>query len=79
VVPTGAVGNAEFLAGYGAAQAVPGPLFTMAAYLGAVMRADGAGVGGWMGGFVCLLAIFTPAGLLVGAFSAGAGWLITVV
>jgi chromate transporter len=34
VVPSGAVGNAEFLAGYGASQAVPGPLFTFAAYRG---------------------------------------------
>lgn len=65
VVPTGAVGNAEFLAGYGAAQAVPGPLFTFAAYLGAVMRPEVAGIGGWAGGFVCLLAIFLPAWLLV--------------
>ena len=37
VVPPGWVGNDAFLAGYGAAQAVPGPLFTFAAYLGAVM------------------------------------------
>ncbi len=65
VVPVGAVSNAEFLAGYGAAQAVPGPLFTFAAYLGAVMRPDVAGIGGWAGGFICLLAIFVPAWLLV--------------
>jgi chromate transporter len=38
VVPPGWVTSEEFLAGYGAAQAVPGPLFTLAAYLGAVMR-----------------------------------------
>ncbi len=38
VVPPGWIGNDAFLAGYGAAQAVPGPLFTFAAYLGAVMR-----------------------------------------
>jgi chromate transporter len=36
VVPSGIVSNADFLAGYGAAQAVPGPLFTFSAYLGAV-------------------------------------------
>jgi len=65
VVPGGAVTNAEFLAGYGAAQAVPGPLFTFAAYLGAVMRPEVAGIGGWLGGLVCLLAIFLPAWLLV--------------
>lgn len=65
VVPGGAVSNAEFLAGYGAAQAVPGPLFTFAAYLGATMRPEVAGIGGWKGGLACLLAIFLPAWLLV--------------
>lgn len=65
VVPGGAVSNAEFLAGYGATQAVPGPLFTFAAYLGAVMRPEVAGVGGWAGGLACLAAIFLPAWLLV--------------
>jgi len=62
VVPPGFVGNAEFLAGYGAAQAVPGPLFTFAAYLGAV--ADGV-LGGWAGGLVLLGAIFLPALLVL--------------
>jgi len=62
VVPGGAVSNAEFLAGYGAAQAVPGPLFTFAAYLGAVM--DGP-LSGWIGGLAFLLAIFLPGCLLV--------------
>jgi chromate transporter len=62
VVPQGWVGNAEFLAGYGAAQAVPGPLFTFAAYLGAVMQGP---LTGWVGGVVCLLMIFLPAWLLV--------------
>ena len=65
VVSSGAVGNAEFLAGYGAAQAVPGPLFTFAAYLGAVMQPSVGGVTGWVGAVVCLLAIFLPAWLLV--------------
>jgi chromate transporter len=65
VVPTGAVSNAEFLAGYGAAQAVPGPLFTFAAYLGAVMQPSVAGTTGWVGAIVCLVAIFLPAWLLV--------------
>uniref|UniRef100_UPI0035AEB5B6 chromate efflux transporter n=1 Tax=Hylemonella sp. TaxID=2066020 RepID=UPI0035AEB5B6 len=62
VVPGGTVNNAEFLAGYGAAQAVPGPLFTFAAYLGAVM--DGP-LAGWQGGLLFLVVIFVPAWLLV--------------
>jgi chromate transporter len=62
VVPTGWVGNDTFLAGYGAAQAVPGPLFTFAAFLGAAMPAP---LGGWSGGIILLLAIFLPAFLLV--------------
>jgi len=62
VVPPGAVGTTEFLAGYGAAQAVPGPLFTFAAYLGAVMQGP---LSGWLGGMVFLLVIFVPAWLLV--------------
>jgi chromate transporter len=62
VVPPGWVTNDAFLAGYGAAQAVPGPLFTFAAYLGAVMPAP---LGGWRGGLALLLAIFTAPFLLV--------------
>ena len=62
VVPTGWVSNDTFLAGYGAAQAVPGPLFTFAAFLGTAMNQSPAG---WLGGLLCLLAIFTPAFLLV--------------
>jgi chromate transporter len=62
VVPTGWVSNDAFLAGYGAAQAVPGPLFTFAAYLGAAMPEP---LGGWSGGLLLLLAIFLPAFLLV--------------
>jgi chromate transporter len=62
VVPGGQVSASEFVAGYGAAQAVPGPLFTFAAYLGAAMDPP---FGGWVGGLVCLLAIFLPAWLLV--------------
>jgi len=58
VVPSGWVSNDAFLAGYGAAQAVPGPLFTFAAYLGAV-------IGGWKAALVCLVAIFLPSFLLV--------------
>jgi chromate transporter len=62
VVPAGAVSTADFLAGYGAAQAVPGPLFTFAAYLGAVANGP---LHGWVGGLVLLLVIFLPAFLLV--------------
>ncbi|ABD70536.1 Chromate transporter [Rhodoferax ferrireducens T118] len=62
VVPNGLVSNDLFLAGYGAAQAVPGPLFTFAAYLGAVMTPP---LGGWLGGLGLLIAIFVPAFLLV--------------
>lgn len=51
-----------FLAGYGAAQAVPGPLFTFAAYLGAVIY---RGEHAWLGGLWCLLAIFLPGWLLI--------------
>jgi len=58
VVPSGWIGNDAFLAGYGAAQAVPGPLFTFAAYLGAV-------IGGWKTAVLCLVAIFLPSFLLV--------------
>lgn len=65
VVPSGAVSNADFLAGYGAAQAVPGPLFTFAAYLGAVAQGP---LHGWWGGLALLGVVFLPALLmLVGA------------
>ena len=63
VVPKGWVSDDAFLAGYGAAQAVPGPLFTFAAYLGTVMQ---QGLGGWRMGLWCLLAILLPAWLLIG-------------
>lgn len=62
VVPPGWVTNNAFLAGYGAAQAVPGPLFTFAAYLGAVMAAPPTGIAG---AALALAAIFAPAFLLV--------------
>jgi chromate transporter len=57
VVPPGWVTNDAFLAGYGAAQAVPGPLFTFAAYLGTVM---GPWPNGWLGAILCLVAMFLP-------------------
>ena len=62
VVPPGWVGHDSFLAGYGAAQAVPGPLFTFAAFLGAAMTTAPSG---WAGGLLCLAAIFLPSFLLV--------------
>lgn len=62
VVPPQWVSNDVFLAGYGAAQAVPGPLFTFAAFLGAAMNPAPTG---WLGGVICLLAIFTPSFLLI--------------
>jgi len=62
VVPPGWVSNDAFLAGYGAAQAVPGPLFTFSAYLGTVM---GQTPNGWQGGILCLVAIFLPSFLLL--------------
>jgi chromate transporter len=62
VVPPGWVTNNAFLAGYGAAQAVPGPLFTFSAYLGTVM---GPSPNGWAGGLICLAAIFLPSFLLL--------------
>ncbi len=62
VVPPGWVSNEAFLAGYGAAQAVPGPLFTFSAFLGASMTSAPSGV---IGAIICLLAIFAPSFLLV--------------
>lgn len=62
VVPPGWVTSAQFVAGYGAAQAVPGPLFTFAAYLGA---ATPLAPTGWVGGALALVAIFLPSFLLV--------------
>ncbi|MGS2779387.1 chromate efflux transporter [Robertmurraya sp. GLU-23] len=57
-VPTGMLTEEAFLAGYGATQAVPGPLFTFAAYLGTV-------ISGPQGGLLATFAIFLPAFLLV--------------
>jgi chromate transporter len=62
VVPPGWISNDAFLAGYGAAQAVPGPLITFACYLGSVMK---AGPGGWLGGLLCLSAVYVPVFLMV--------------
>jgi chromate transporter len=64
VVPQGWIGSDAFLAGYGAAQAVPGPLFTFAAYVGAAMHGPVSGVGG---AALALVAIYLPSFLLIGA------------
>jgi chromate transporter len=61
VVPPGWVTDDVFLAGYGAAQAVPGPLFTFAAYLGFVMGPQPNGIAG---AALCLVALFLPSFLL---------------
>jgi len=62
VVPPGWISDGRFLAGYGAAQAVPGPLFTFAAYLGAAMTPRPNGIAG---GLLCLVAIYLPSFLLL--------------
>jgi chromate transporter len=61
LVSPGWVSAEQFLAGYGAAQAVPGPLFTFSAYLGAVTW---IGPGGWLGAVLALASMFLPAFLL---------------
>ncbi len=72
VVAPGWVTDDAFLAGYGAAQAMPGPLFTFAAFLGAAMH---PGAGGAAGAIVPVLAIFLPGLLLlVGALSFWKRW-----
>lgn len=62
VVPPGWVSDSTFLAGYGAAQAVPGPLFTFAAYLGAMIAAPAYRL---LGAAAALMAIFLPSFLLI--------------
>lgn len=57
-VPTGLLSEEAFLAGYGVTQAVPGPLFTFAAFIGAAIN-------GWQGGLLATFAIFLPAFLLI--------------
>ncbi|HYS65364.1 MAG TPA: chromate efflux transporter [Paraburkholderia sp.] len=64
VVPRGWLSTNEFLAGYGAAQAVPGPLFSFAAFLGAASKGLPSGIGGAL---IATVAIFLPSFLLVGA------------
>lgn len=58
VVPAGWMSSEAFIAGYGAAQAVPGPLFTLAGYLGQLM-------GSFSGAAIAVVAMFLPSFLLV--------------
>ncbi len=62
VVLPGWVTQAQFLTGYSAAQAVPGPLFTFSAYLGAI---EGPSPNGWVGAIIALLGIYLPSFLLL--------------
>lgn len=62
VVPTGWLSDDQFLAGYGAAQAVPGPLFSFAAYLGAIRTPEPNAI---TGAALALAAIFLPSFLLI--------------
>lgn len=62
VVQSGWVTPNQFLAGYGAAQAVPGPLFTFASYLGAVLSSE---PNGFFGATIALIAVFLPGFLLL--------------
>ena len=62
VVAPGFVSDSAFLAGYGAAQAVPGPLFTFGAYLGAIANAPPGGI---FGAALALIAIFAPGVLIL--------------
>lgn len=62
VVTSGWVSNESFMAGYGAAQAIPGPLFSFSAYLGAVSSVQPSGI---IGALICLIAAFLPSFLLV--------------
>ena len=62
VVADGHVGSDAFIAGYGAAQAIPGPLFTFSAYLGTLAWPSSPSV---VGGLVCMLGLFLPGWLLM--------------
>lgn len=64
VVDPGWVSADNYLAGYGAAQAVPGPVFSVAAYLGAMLPGDNGGI---LGAVLALVAIFLPGFLLIAA------------
>lgn len=62
VVPKGMVSNDLFLAGYGVAQGIPGSLLSFAAYIGTISKIP---PNGWVGGLLCLFAIYLPSFLLI--------------
>ena len=62
VVDSGWISAEQFIVGYSAAQAVPGPLFTVAAFIGASINSP---LAAWLSGLICLVAIFLPSWLLV--------------
>ena len=64
-VGAGYIDNDQFVAGYGATQAMPGPLFTFAAYLGAAMEEESVFGQKWILGLVTLAAVFLPSFLLI--------------
>ncbi len=66
LVPTGLMTTDAFLAGYGAAQAIPGPMFALTGYLGNVIDPGGGYLGGWIGGVIAIVAVFLPSFLLLG-------------
>ncbi|KAF1701197.1 chromate efflux transporter [Pseudoxanthomonas kaohsiungensis] len=67
VVEPGWIAQDAFLAGYGAAQAMPGPMFSLSAYLGALVELDAPA---WIGATVALLAVFLPGFLLLAVLPA---------
>lgn len=67
LVPTGWMSTDAFLAGYGAAQAIPGPMFALTGYLGNVINPGNGYLGGWTGGLIAIVAVFLPSFLLLGA------------
>lgn len=67
LVPTGWMTTDDFLAGYGAAQAIPGPMFALTGYLGNVINPGDGYLGGWIGGVIAIVAVFLPSFLLLGA------------
>jgi chromate transporter len=62
VVPSGLLSESDFLAGYSAVQAMPGPIFTLSAFLGTASQATHPQ---WIGGLIALVAIFLPGMLLL--------------
>ena len=64
LVPPGWIDDSRFIAGYGVAQALPGPMFALTAYLGSVIEPAGV-TGGLVGGIVALVAVFLPSFLIL--------------